>query len=77
MSTKLFVELSDEQQEVVSGGSISSGSLYTSSSSVLNQVGFLGGSTATPMMATSGVGLVASNAYSNTSTYYGGFQIYP
>ena len=77
MSTKLFVELSDEQQEIVSGGSISSGSLYTSSSSVLNQVGFLGGSTATPMMATSGVGLIASNAYSNTYTNYGGFQIYP
>jgi hypothetical protein len=77
MSTKLFVELSDEQQEVVSGGSIWSGSLNTGSSSVLNQVHFVGGSTATPLMATSGVGLAASNAYSNTYTYYGGFQIYP
>jgi hypothetical protein len=77
MSTELFVDLSDEQQEVISGGSIWSGSLNTSSSSVLNQVAFLGGSTATPMMATSGVGLLASNAYSNTSTYYGGFQIFP
>jgi hypothetical protein len=77
MSPELFVELSDKQQEVISGGSIWSGGLNTSSSSVLNQAHFVGGSTATPVMATSGVGLAASNAYSNTHTIYGGFLILP
>jgi hypothetical protein len=77
MSTELFIELSDEQQEVVSGGAIWSGVLDTYSSSVLNTAAFGGGSMASPLMASSGVNLVAANAATNTSTYYGGFHITP
>jgi hypothetical protein len=76
-TNELFVELSDEQQEIVAGGAIYSGGLNTYSSSFLNTVGFGGGSMASPLMASSGVNLVATNAATHTGTYYGGFQITP
>jgi hypothetical protein len=73
----LLVDLSEEQQESVAGGLITSLPILTLASATHNQVVFSGGSTATPIMASSGINLQIANASSLTSTYYGGYQITP
>jgi hypothetical protein len=74
---ELLAELSEEQQESVAGGSITNLPILTLASATHNQVVFSGGSTATPMMASSGINLQIANVGSSTGTYYGGYQITP
>jgi hypothetical protein len=75
--SELFTDLSEEQQESVAGGSITSLPILTLATATNNQVVFSGGSTATPLMASSGVNLQIANASSLSGTYYGGYQIIP
>lgn len=77
MFSELFTDLSEEQQESVAGGSITSLPILTLATATNNQVVFSGGSTATPLMASSGVNLQIANASSLSGTYYGGYQIIP
>lgn len=77
MFAELFTDLSEEQQESVAGGSITSLPILTLATATNNQVVFSGGSTATPLMASSGVNLQIANASSLSGTYYGGYQIIP
>jgi hypothetical protein len=67
MSNELFVELSDEQQEIVAGGASFDLSQYSTTAQFQQVVGTVGGaSTAGPGGATSGA--VLGGGATNTST---------
>jgi hypothetical protein len=74
---ELLTDLTEEQQEIVAGGLMTSLPILTLATATNNQVVFSGGSTATPLMASSGVNLQIANASSLSSTYYGAYQITP
>jgi hypothetical protein len=77
MSNELFVELNDEQQEVVSGGAIFQGPFLTTSTSVNNALLFAGGSAANAGGAASGVNTAAVNINNSTLTALGPVAIIP
>ena len=67
MSNELFVELSDEQQEIVAGGASFNLGTYSTTAQFQQVIGSVGGaSTAGPTGATSGA--VISGGATNTST---------
>jgi hypothetical protein len=76
MSNELFVELSDEQQEIVAGGASFSLGQYLTQSQFQQVVGSVGGaSTAGPGGASSGAVISGGATNTSTSTLLAGLNI--